>query len=33
MSILAISVHPNDIEVDCGIDLEKQVGGLYGLEY
>jgi hypothetical protein len=33
MSILAISVHPNDIEVGCGIDLEKQVGGLYGLEY
>jgi hypothetical protein len=33
MSILAIGVHPNDIELGFGIDLEKQVGGIYGLEY
>jgi hypothetical protein len=33
MSILAISFHPNDIELGCSIDLEKQAGGIYGLEY
>jgi hypothetical protein len=34
MNILAIGTYPNDIELSCGgVDLEKQVGGIYGLEY
>jgi hypothetical protein len=34
MNILAIGADPNDIELSCGgVDLEKQVGVIHGLEY